>query len=124
MIAGYPERSPNRSETKSFIHPMAPDPWQRRALTGTRSTVWPKSGQPLVDSIAHSSARNLKELRPGSTGRSEVRVLFTFDPWRSAIPLTGCDKSGDWQGWHRRAIPHAEELYADYLKEREAEEGR
>jgi hypothetical protein len=34
------------------------------------------------------------------------------------------DKSGDWQAWYRRAIPHAEELYADYLKEREAEEGR
>ena len=84
----------------------------------------PALGRPLVDSIAHSSVRNLKELRPGSTGRSEVRVLFAFDPWRSAILLTGGDKSGDWQGWYRRAIPRAEELYAGYLKEREAEEGR
>lgn len=84
----------------------------------------PALGRPLVDSIAHSSVRNLKELRPGSTGRSEVRVLFAFDPWRSAILLTGGDKSGDWQGWYRRAIPRAEELYAEYLKEREAEEGR
>ena len=64
-------------------------------------------GRPLVDSIAHSSVRNLKELRPGSTGHSEVRVLFAFDPWRSAILLTGGDKSGDWQGWYRRAMPHA-----------------
>jgi hypothetical protein len=32
--------------------------------------------------------------------------------------------SVDWQGWYRRAIPHAEELYAEYLKEREAEDGR
>ena len=84
----------------------------------------PALGRPLVDSIAHSSVRNLKELRPGSTGRSEVRVLFAFDPWRSAILLTGGDKSGDRQGWYRRAIPHAEELYAGYLKEREAEGGR
>jgi hypothetical protein len=84
----------------------------------------PALGRPLVDSIAHSSVRNLKELRPGSTGRSEVRVLFAFDPWRSAILLTGGDKSGDWQGWYRRAMPRAEELYAEYLKEREAEEGR
>jgi hypothetical protein len=81
----------------------------------------PALGRPLVDSIAHSSVRNLKELRPGSTGRSEVRILFAFDPWRSAILLTGGDKSGDWQGWYRRAIPHAEELYEEYLKEREAE---
>ncbi len=84
----------------------------------------PALGRPLVDSIAHSSVRNLKELRPGSTGRSEVRIIFAFDPWRSAILLTGGDKSGDWHGWYRRAIPHAEELYAEYLKEREAEDGR
>jgi hypothetical protein len=86
----------------------------------------PALGRPLVDSIAHSSVRNLKELRPGSAGRSEVRVLFAFDPWRSAILLTGGDKSGNWQGWYRRAIPHAEQLFEEYLKERDAEteEGR
>jgi hypothetical protein len=84
--------------------------------------VGPALGRPLVDSIAHSSVHNLKELRPGSAGRSEVRVLFAFDPWRSAILLTGGDKSGDWQGWYRRAIPQAEALYVKYLKEREADE--
>ena len=46
-----------------------------------------------------------------------MRILFAFDPWRSAILLTG----GDWQGWYRRAIPRAEELYEEYRKEREAE---
>jgi hypothetical protein len=80
----------------------------------------PALGRPMVDSIAHSSVHHLKELRPGSAGRTEVRIMFAFDPWRSAILLTGGDKSGDWQGWYRRAIPHAEELYAEYLKEREA----
>jgi hypothetical protein len=84
----------------------------------------PALGRPLVDSIAHSQIGNLKELRPGSAGRSEVRILFAFDPGRSAILLTGGDKSGDWQGWYRRAIPRAEELYEEYLKEREAEEER
>jgi hypothetical protein len=84
----------------------------------------PALGRPLVDSIAHSQIGNLKELRPGSAGRSEVRILFAFDPWRPAILLTGGDKSGDWQGWYRRAIPRAEELYEEYLKEREAEEER
>jgi hypothetical protein len=53
-----------------------------------------------------------------------VRILFAFDPRRSAILLTGGDKSGNWQGWYRRAIPHAEQLYEEYLKERaETEEG-
>jgi hypothetical protein len=80
----------------------------------------------LIGSVDYllQSIRNLKELRPGSAGRSEVRILFVFDPWRSAILLAGGDKSGDWQGWYRRAIPHAGELYEEYLKEREKEETR
>ena len=84
----------------------------------------PALGRPLVDSIAHSSISNLKELRPGSAGRSEVRILFAFDPWRSAILLTGGDKSRDWQGWYRGAITRAEDLYEQYLKERKAEESQ
>jgi len=63
-------------------------------------------------------------LRPGSAGRSEIRVIFVFDPWRSAILLVGGDESGDWSGWYRRVIPQAEELYARYVKEREEEEGQ
>lgn len=82
----------------------------------------PGLGRPLVDKLEGSRVHNLKELRPGSAGRSEIRILFVFDPWRSAILLVGGDKSGDWSGWYRRAIPRAEELYAKYLAEREAEE--
>ncbi|MGW4801616.1 type II toxin-antitoxin system RelE/ParE family toxin [Nonomuraea sp. NPDC004297] len=82
----------------------------------------PSLGRPLVDKLEGSQVHNLKELRPGSAGRSEVRILFVFDPWRSAILLVGGDKSGDWSGWYRRVIPLAEELYAKYLIEREAEE--
>jgi hypothetical protein len=81
----------------------------------------PGLGRPLVDRLEGSQIHNLKELRPGSAGRSELRIIFVFDPWRSAILLVGGDKSGDWSGWYRRAIPQAEELYAEYLKEREAE---
>lgn len=42
-------------------------------------------GRPLVDTIAGSAIPNMKELRPGSVGMSEIRILFAFDPWRSAI---------------------------------------
>jgi hypothetical protein len=51
-------------------------------------------------------------------------VLFAFDPWRSAILLTGGDKTGQWKSWYEQTIPRAEELYAVYLKERAEEEGR
>ncbi|GAA3091922.1 hypothetical protein JOF29_006923 [Kribbella aluminosa] len=40
----------------------------------------PAEGRPLVDTITASSIPNMKELRPGSMGKSEVRILFVFDP--------------------------------------------
>lgn len=42
----------------------------------------PTLGRPLVDRIAGSRHHNMKELRPGSAGGSEVRILFAFDPER------------------------------------------
>jgi hypothetical protein len=75
-----------------------------------------------VDRIQASSLHNLKELRPGSSGRSEIRILFMFDPWRSAILLVAGDKASNWSTWYRQAIPRAKELYAIYLKERTEEE--
>ena len=82
----------------------------------------PTLGRPLVDTIAHSTITNLKELRPGSRGRSEICILFVFDPWRSAILLVAGDKAQQWNRWYERAIPHAEHLYEVYLKERGEEE--
>jgi hypothetical protein len=86
----------------------------------------PMEGRPLVDSLVGSTISNLKELRPPSRGRTEVRVLFCFDPWRSAILLVAGDKAGQWNRWYREAIPRAERLYAVYLdeREREAADGR
>lgn len=81
----------------------------------------PAEGRPLLDSITASCLSNMKELRPPSAGRSEVRILFCFDPWRSAILLIAGDKSGQWSRWYNRAIPEAEALYDTYLEEREKE---
>lgn len=87
------------------------------------SCAGPALGRPLVDSIARSKIKNLKELRPGSGGASEIRILFAFDPWRSAILLVAGDKSGQWRRWYSEAIPRAEHLYEIYLKERAEEAG-
>jgi hypothetical protein len=57
-----------------------------------------------------------------TVGSSEIRILFVFDPWRSAVLLVAGNKSGKWNRWYTEAIPHAEQLYEIYLKERANEE--
>lgn len=87
----------------------------------------PALGRPLVGEIDTSRERrtgrihSLKELRPTKS----IRILFVFDPRRTAILLVAGDKSGDWTGWYRRSIPEAERLYSEYLNElrREGELG-
>lgn len=69
----------------------------------------PSLGRPLVDSIVGSAYKNMKELRPGSSGRSEMRILFAFDPARKAILLVAGDKAGNWHKWYRTNIPLADE---------------
>jgi len=83
----------------------------------------PSEGRPLVDSVTASRIANMKELRPPSAGRSEIRILLVFDPWRAAILLVAGDKSGQWEKWYRSAIPRAERMYEDYLAERRKERG-
>ena len=77
----------------------------------------PALGRQLVDRIQGSRIHHLKELRPGSAARSEIRVLFAFDPTRSALLLLGGDKAGNWQRWYRENIPVAEQLYLEYTME-------
>ena len=70
----------------------------------------PQLGRPLVDTMTASRHKNLKELRPGSSGRSELRILFAFDPERRAIMLVAGDKSGNWTRWYKKNIPAADDL--------------
>ena len=75
----------------------------------------PALGRPVVDRITGSKLHNLKELRPGSAGKTEIRILFIFDPRRQAILLVAGDKAGNWTRWYRDAIKLAEDRYARYL---------
>jgi hypothetical protein len=75
----------------------------------------PVLGRPTVAEIDLSKEKgnhphNLKELRPGT-----MRILFIFDPRRSAVLLIGGNKAGSWARWYREAIPMAEQLYDEYL---------
>ncbi len=75
----------------------------------------PSLGRPLLGTLRGSRRPNLKELRPGSRGRSAVRRLFVFDPQRRAVVLVAGDKTGRWRGWYRESIRLAEERYAAWL---------
>jgi hypothetical protein len=79
----------------------------------------PTLRRPLVDTLTGSKIANLNELRPRQT---TIRVLFVFDPLRSANLLIAGDKAGQWNAWYDHAIPRAEELYAVYPKEHAEEE--
>ena len=72
----------------------------------------PPLGRPWVDTIATSRHANMKELRPPG---GFLRILFAFDPRRSAILLIGGNKKGKWTTWYQRAIPVADQLYDDHL---------
>ncbi len=76
----------------------------------------PALGRPLVDSVKGSRHKNMKELRPGSTGGSELRVLFAFDPKRQAVLLLGGDKSKTWNDWYRTKVPEADRLMDEHLE--------
>ena len=65
----------------------------------------------------------MKELRPGSSGRSELRILFAFDPQRWAIMLVAGDKSGQWKSWYRKNIPLADRMFDDHLESLKERDG-
>lgn len=90
---------------------------------GRLQQVGPTLGRPLVDTITGSRLKNIKELRSPSSKAPEIRILFAFDPKRMAIMLVSGDKASGksrkvkWSGWYRTAIPDAERLYEEHLKE-------
>lgn len=114
-------------EIDMWLHELARSDWNTYEQVGSAIEALieggPTLGRPLVDRVKGSSIHNLKELRPGSAGAGEIRILFAFDPWRSSILLIGGDKRRLWNEWYRWAIPRAEQLMDVYLKERGAEEG-
>ncbi len=91
---------------------------QRVALTDRVDMLvdrGPDLGRPSVDRVHSSRHQSMKELRAAKGGA--LRVLFTFDPRRQAILLLGGDKTGMWNDWYEWAVPLADDLYDDYLRE-------
>jgi hypothetical protein len=74
----------------------------------------PMLGRPHVDSVASSKHANMKELRVQHRGRP-YRVLFAFDPRRTAILLIGGNKTGKGR-WYKEFVPIADTLYDEHLE--------
>jgi hypothetical protein len=85
------------------------------ARVGLLETEGPALGRPTVDTIKGSRHLNMKELRVSKGGA--IRILFAFDPRRQAVLLLGGDKTGHWQSWYSEAIPVADNLFDEYLRE-------
>lgn len=106
-------------EVRDWLHEVRKDDRATARLVGQAIQALvaegPDLGRPLVDRIKGSALHHLKELRPGSTGDTEIRILFAFDPERSAVLLVAGDKAGQWTAWYRRAIPLAEKRYTEWL---------
>ena len=62
----------------------------------------------------------MKELR-GKADEGYLRVLYAFDPARTAILLIGGDKTGDLK-WYEKFVPIADDLFDEHLKEIQTEE--
>ena len=84
------------------------------AKVGLLEECGPAPGRPHVDTIRGSRHPNMKELIVQHAGRP-YRILFAFDPRRSAILLIGGDKTGR-DRWYEEYVPRADRLYDQHLE--------
>jgi hypothetical protein len=73
----------------------------------------PQLGHPHSSGIARSKHAHMRELRVQHRGRP-YRVLYAFDPRRTAILLIGGDKTGN-DRWYEANVPVADRLYDEHL---------
>jgi hypothetical protein len=109
-------------QVRDWLHALrSGDPVTRRLVAEAIDRLLddgPALGRPLADRVSGSRLHNLKERRPGSSGTTEVRILFILRPGTQRGAAGRGDKSGRWEQWYRDAIPAAEAAYEAYLKGR------
>lgn len=70
---------------------------------------------PYSSGINGSRHGHMRELRIQHAGRP-YRVLYAFDPRRTAILLIGGDKTGN-DRWYEQFVPRADDLYDEHLED-------
>jgi hypothetical protein len=79
----------------------------------------PNLGYPFSSQVKGSRYPEMRELRAQAAG-DPLRILYAFDPRRTAILLVAGDKTGD-DRWYRTQVPIADGLFEAHLKELEKE---
>lgn len=74
----------------------------------------PNLGYPHSSGVRLSEHSHMRELRVQHAGRP-YRVLYAFDPRRTAILLIGGDKTGN-NRWYEEFVPVADRLYNEHLE--------
>jgi hypothetical protein len=72
--------------------------------------------------ISTSRHAHMKELR-GKVEDRHLRVLYAFDPRRTALLLLGGDKTGD-PNWYEKFVPIADDLFDQHLRQLERKRHR
>ena len=69
---------------------------------------------PFSTQIKTSRFPEMRELR-AQVGGDPLRILYAFDPRRTALLLLGGDKTGD-ERWYEVNVPIADRLFEQHLK--------
>jgi hypothetical protein len=72
---------------------------------------------PYSSGVKGSKHSRMRELRKQYKGKV-YRILYAFDPERSAVLLLGGDKIGD-KRWYIENVPIADRLYDEHISELE-----
>ena len=70
---------------------------------------------PIPQNVRSSRHRHMRELRVQHAGEP-YRILYAFDPRRSAILLMGGRKGGD-DRWYLENVPIADRLYDEHVEQ-------
>jgi len=81
--------------------------------------VGPALRMPHSSGVGTSRHKHMRELRIQHQGRP-YRVLYAFDPRRSAMLPIGGDKTGN-NRWYEEYVPLADAIYDRHLQELEDE---
>jgi hypothetical protein len=82
------------AEVREWFDRLCREDWdtaeQIEDAIDTLAQVGPTLGRPLVDRLKGANRHHFKELRPGSCGSSEIRIIFAF----GNDPSSGSSRGG------------------------------